>query len=224
MHAEAARRSAFGEPGKLTISVVPAIPETPRESIPCGVCRDRLGAHRLGEARAPRASSTARVASGVTSSGVSPVPPVVKMRSQPVVDVVVQPVLDQREVVGDDLHGDDVAARLLGERGERRARLVLGLAPRDRRGDGEDRGAARGQAVAAGVWVRWAAAIRSRTAASSPARSSAIGSGSPLTMLLEERLAVLVGGQRALRPAADLVEQHGQARVGLAVLLGDLRA
>ena len=40
----------------------------------------------------------------------------------------------------------------------------------------------RGQAVAAGVWVRWAAAMRSRTAASSPARSSSIGSGSPLTM------------------------------------------
>src|SRR4026208_840984 len=34
---------------------------------------------------------------------------------------------------------------------------------------------------------------------------------------LEERLAVLVGGQRRLGPAAGVVEQDGQARVGLAV-------
>src|SRR3954451_8592376 len=39
---------------------------------------------------------------------------------------------------------------------------------------------------------------------------------------LEELLAVLVGGQRALRPAADLVQQHGEARIGLAELVGDL--
>ena len=36
--------------------------------------------------------------------------------------------------------------------------------------------------AAAGVCVRCAAAIRSRTASSSPARSSATGSGSPLTI------------------------------------------
>jgi hypothetical protein len=39
---------------------------------------------------------------------------------------------------------------------------------------------------------------------------------------LEERLAVLVGRQRALRPAAHLVEQHRQAGVRLAELVGDL--
>src|SRR5215204_1145625 len=41
---------------------------------------------------------------------------------------------------------------------------------------------------------------------------------------LEEDLAVLVGGQCALCPAAHLVEQHGKACVGLAVLVGDLVA
>ena len=73
---------AFGEPGKLTISVRPAIPETPRVSIPIGVCRApsaRIASANPGASR----SITARVASGVMSSGVSPVPPVVKIRSQP---------------------------------------------------------------------------------------------------------------------------------------------
>src|SRR3954451_21408736 len=41
---------------------------------------------------------------------------------------------------------------------------------------------------------------------------------------LEEFLAVVVGGQRPLGPAAHLVEQLGQPRVGLAVLVGDLVA
>src|SRR4051812_30822149 len=41
--------------------------------------------------------------------------------------------------------------------------------------------------------------------------------------LLEERLAVLVGRERALRPAAHLVEEDRQAGIGLAVLGGDLR-
>src|SRR5215217_7563680 len=39
---------------------------------------------------------------------------------------------------------------------------------------------------------------------------------------LEERLAVLVGRQRALRPSAHLVEDHREARVLAAELLGDL--
>src|SRR4051812_4932736 len=41
---------------------------------------------------------------------------------------------------------------------------------------------------------------------------------------LEEDLAVLIGGQRALGPAAHLVEQHREPRIGLAVLVGDLVA
>ena len=77
-------------------------------------------------------SITARVASGVTSSGVRPVPPVVKMKRTPVVGVVVQAVLDQREVVGHDLHRDDLGPGLLGEAGEQGAGGVVGLAARAR--------------------------------------------------------------------------------------------
>src|SRR5207248_9794803 len=40
---------------------------------------------------------------------------------------------------------------------------------------------------------------------------------------LEENLAVLVGGQRALGPAAHLVQELGEPRVWRAVLIGDLR-
>jgi hypothetical protein len=67
----------------LTISVRPEMPEMPRERIPIGVWRvlsTRSASAKPGASR----SSTARVASGVMSLGVSPVPPVVKMRSQPV--------------------------------------------------------------------------------------------------------------------------------------------
>ena len=90
------------------------MPATPRESMPIGVCwRDsaRIASAMPGASR----SITARVASGVTSSGVRPVPPVVKIEREAVVDVVVQAVLDQREVVGHDLHGLDVGAGLLGQ-------------------------------------------------------------------------------------------------------------
>src|SRR3712207_8388669 len=48
-----------------------------------------------------------------------------------VVDVVVQAVLDQREVVGHDLHGLHVPAGLLGQVREQRPGLVVGLASRD---------------------------------------------------------------------------------------------
>src|SRR5215207_9961165 len=41
---------------------------------------------------------------------------------------------------------------------------------------------------------------------------------------LEEDLAVLVGGEHALRPPADLVQHDREPRVGLAVLVGDLVA
>ena len=45
------RRCAFGLPGKLTISVRPRVPATPRESIQCSVCGAGGGAHRLGDPR-----------------------------------------------------------------------------------------------------------------------------------------------------------------------------
>ena len=58
------------------------MPEIPRERIPIGVCR-ALSARSASAKPGASRSSTARVASGVMSSGVSPVPPVVKIRSQP---------------------------------------------------------------------------------------------------------------------------------------------
>ena len=94
--------------------------DTAREDPHRRVAR-RLGAHRLGEPGASR-SITARVASGVTSSGREPVPPVVKTRSQPESTRWLQPVLDQREVVGHDLHRDRPRSRRLGGGGQQRAR------------------------------------------------------------------------------------------------------
>ena len=58
---------AFGFPGKLMISVRPAIPDTPRVRIPSGVCLSdsaRIASAKPGASR----SITAFVASGVTSS------------------------------------------------------------------------------------------------------------------------------------------------------------
>ena len=58
------------------------MPETPRASIPIGVCsrlRARIASAMPGASRV----MTARVTSGVMSSGVSPVPPVVKMNETP---------------------------------------------------------------------------------------------------------------------------------------------
>ena len=59
------------------------MPDTPRLSMPIGVCL-ALEAARIASA-IPGASRsiTARVASGVTSSGVRPVPPVVKTNVNP---------------------------------------------------------------------------------------------------------------------------------------------
>ena len=108
--------------------------------MPIGVCcalTARIASAMPGASRA----MTAHVASGVMSSGVRPVPPVVKTKVTPCVDVVVQAVLDEREVVGHDLHRHDLGARVLGEMGEQRARAVLGLAARDAAGDGHDDGA-----------------------------------------------------------------------------------
>ena len=58
------------------------MPDTPRVRMPIGVRRSasaRIASAKPGASR----STTARVASGVTSSGVSPVPPVVKMSAMP---------------------------------------------------------------------------------------------------------------------------------------------
>ena len=74
--------TAFGDPGKLTIRVVPAIPAMPRESIAIGVfdaVSRRIASAIPGVSR----RTTARVASGVLSRAAKPVPPVVRTRSMP---------------------------------------------------------------------------------------------------------------------------------------------
>ena len=75
-------RTAFGLPGRLTISVLPRMPLTARESMARGVMV-MLWARIASAMPGASLSSTARVASGVTSRGAKPVPPVVKMTSAP---------------------------------------------------------------------------------------------------------------------------------------------
>src|SRR2546421_1545780 len=71
--------TALGLPGRLMIRVWPRVPATPRESMPKGVCC-RLMARIASAIPGASRSMTAFVASGVTSRGAKPVPPVVRMR------------------------------------------------------------------------------------------------------------------------------------------------
>ena len=76
------RAMLFGLPGKLTISVRPRMPATAAREHPVAACA-RGDAARIASAMPGASRSiTARVASGVTSSGAKPVPPVVSTRSQ----------------------------------------------------------------------------------------------------------------------------------------------
>ena len=70
-------------------------------------------------------SITLRVASGVMSCGVRPGPAGREHQRHAGVDVVAQAILDQRHVVGHDLHGHDLAPRLLGGGGELRTGEVV---------------------------------------------------------------------------------------------------
>ena len=74
-HLEAVARPA-GRAGKLTTRVEPTTPATPRESRPCGVFAIESARTASAIPGATR-SSTSVVASGVTSRGPNPVPPVV---------------------------------------------------------------------------------------------------------------------------------------------------
>jgi hypothetical protein len=69
------------EPGRLTMSVPPATPASPRDKIaaatPAAAPAERMASATPGISR----SSTRRVISGVKSAGVSPVPPVVTTTS-----------------------------------------------------------------------------------------------------------------------------------------------
>ena len=71
-----------GVPGRLRMRAVPLIPASCRERMAVGTCRReiaRICSPKPGSSRV----MTRRVASGVTSRGVGPVPPVVMMREHP---------------------------------------------------------------------------------------------------------------------------------------------
>ena len=71
----------LGLPGRLRMRVRPRIPATARDSMACGVILSdsaRMTSARPGASR----SITDRVASGVTSRGAKPVPPVVSITSK----------------------------------------------------------------------------------------------------------------------------------------------
>ena len=62
---------ARGLPGSVITIVRARVPETPRESAPCGVCRS-ASARRASSMPGLSRSSVARAASGVTSRGAKP--------------------------------------------------------------------------------------------------------------------------------------------------------
>ena len=73
---------ALGRPGRLTMSVFPRMPAVWRERMAVGTCfKDaaRISSPNPGSSFV----QTAAVASGVTSRGAGPVPPVVTTRPQP---------------------------------------------------------------------------------------------------------------------------------------------
>jgi hypothetical protein len=69
------------EPGRLTTSVRPATPATPRDRIAAGTPAAAPAARSASAMPGISRSTTRRVISGVRSSGVSPVPPVVTTTS-----------------------------------------------------------------------------------------------------------------------------------------------
>ena len=120
---------AFGLPGKLTISARPRTPARLRASIQCFVCSreaSRIASARPGASRSP----TARVASGVTSSGARPVPPVVRIRSQRSTSASRR---RRSSIVfwesGRELEGDNLCAEVLGEARPTRLRSDVLLDP-----------------------------------------------------------------------------------------------
>ena len=80
MTADRFSRAAFSEPDRLMIRLRPRIPATARDNMARGVIFSPSIHMATGMARISR-SSTARVASGVTSRGERPVPPAVMIRS-----------------------------------------------------------------------------------------------------------------------------------------------
>ena len=118
---------AFGWPGRLMISALPRTTATWRDRIEVGtkarpmrrICSPKPGISLV---------ATASVASGVTSRGAGPVPPVVRTRSQRrLVDELAQGRLDRLLLVGDQprLPLDRVQHRAAQPVAQRRDALVL---------------------------------------------------------------------------------------------------
>src|SRR5690349_23966578 len=83
------------EPGRLTTSAEPATPAVPRESKPCGVFAIESARSACAIPGASR-SSTSRVASGVTSRGARPVPPVVRTRRDEAASALIAAAISSR--------------------------------------------------------------------------------------------------------------------------------
>ena len=116
--------AAAGEPGRLTTSVAPRRPATPRESSAWGVrvsASERIASAMPGASR----SITVEVASGVTSRGAKPVPPVVNT-SNASLGQLLDRAGDRLRVVGHDA-ADDVEPVLAQQPLERVAARVLAL-------------------------------------------------------------------------------------------------
>ncbi len=129
-------RQPPGEPGRLTTSVPPRRPATPRESSACGVraiASVRMASARPGASRSMNAS----VASGVTSRGAKPVPPVVSTSNTPSSRELAQNALDRVGLVGHDptLRIESVGAQ---ERLQNIAARVIALAGMNAVRNGDD--------------------------------------------------------------------------------------
>ena len=115
---------ALGLPGKLMISVWPAIPDTPRVSMPVGVYLQRLGPHRLGKARRVALDHRAgRLGGDVIGRQAGAAGGQDQRRTG--VDMAPQRRLDRGAVIGDGLLGHNLGAGLRRRGGQRIAGGVL---------------------------------------------------------------------------------------------------
>ena len=119
MTADRFSRAAFSEPGRLMIRLRPRVPATARDNMARGVIFSPSIHMATGMARISR-SSTARVASGVTSRGERPVPPAVMIATRKGGTAVRK---------GDKLAGMRVIPLIIAEEKLRKAEQAAGEAP-----------------------------------------------------------------------------------------------
>ena len=133
-------RTPPGEPGSVTTSDVPIVPATPRESTDVGTLSRGDQPQRLGDA-GHLALEQRRTASGVTSVGVIPVPPVVSTTAAPAANASATAAWIASTLVGHDDRGHDLVARAVEPAtAQQRARVVGPLAGGGAVGAGDHRG------------------------------------------------------------------------------------